>query len=89
MNRLVLLLAALSALPVAAKEVGSLAGQGAGIVIFDEQKACPSGSSAALYVDARQRVTGCWFEAHDRIWLFFEDGDNWAFPKTQFKMTSI
>jgi hypothetical protein len=77
----VVLLAALAAGAACAKEVGSIAGRGAGIVLFDDRMGCPEGTTSALYLDSRLKVRGCWFEAHEHVWLWFEDGDTYGIPK--------
>lgn len=65
----------------AAKEVGSIAGAGAGIVLFDEQRDCPAGTTSALYLDPNVVVRGCWFEAHGHVWMWFKDGDTYGVPR--------
>lgn len=65
----------------AAKEVGSIAGNGAGIVLFDDQRDCPAGATSALYLDPNVVVRGCWFEAHGHVWMWFKDGDTYGVPR--------
>lgn len=74
-------LALATAGPAAAKEVGSIAGNGAGIVLFDEQRDCPAGTTSALYLDPNVVVRGCWFEAHGHVWMWFKDGDTYGVPR--------
>jgi hypothetical protein len=73
---------------VEAKEVGAFSGQGAAIVLFDEQRDCPVGTTAALYLQHNMLVKGCWFEWEGRVNLGFEDGDAYVIPRGAFKPKS-
>lgn len=89
MKAALVLAAALLALPVAAREVGVARGPSMGIVLYDERGSCPAGATKALWVEAQGQVPGCWFEAHGRIWLFWDDGDHHGIPRTAFKFETI
>jgi hypothetical protein len=82
-NAALFALAALVAGAAAAREVGSIAGNGAGIVLFDDRRDCPEGTASALYLDANGPVRGCWFDLHDHVWMWFQDGDTYGVPKSR------
>jgi len=85
------LFAALAAvtLPVAAKEIGSVSNGRAAIVLFDDANDCPTGTTAALYIDHRQRVKGCWYEWLGNVRLTFDDDDSFVIPRAKFTVRSL
>ena len=80
---------AVAAAPAAAREVAVAKAPGVGILLFDDKGACPDGSTRSLWVQAEGKVPGCWFEKHERIWLFWDDGDHHGIPRQAFKFESI
>ncbi len=68
------------------KEVARASHPMADLVLSDESGDCASGTklAAIFYKDGSPPIRGCWFEAQQRIWVLWEDGDLLGYRKALF-----
>jgi hypothetical protein len=81
--------AQLAPLPAQARMVGMADGGAVLLRLYDDKAACPAGTSLARWTQREGEVEGCWFSMHDRVWIFWNDGDHHGIPRQAFRFESI
>lgn len=75
MMRAMIIALCLLAMPAHAKPIAAARTAYGAIVLDDQRGACPEGTKSGTWIGRAGNVGACWFVAHGRVWLIYDDGD--------------